>query len=72
MLFPAFYSKSIDYLIIEMDYDDRVLFTKLQKEDNTPLGEILESNTKNYELIQVEGEKCPVRLFTGERHHYMD
>lgn len=55
-----------------MDYDDKVLYTKLQKEDRMPVGQILEDNFKNYELIYSEGEKCPVKLFTGEKHHYMD
>ncbi len=34
------------------------------------IGEILEKEIKNYELIFEEGEKCPIRLFTGEKYKY--
>ena len=42
MIFPDFFNKSMDHLIIEMDYDDQVIYTKLLKEDSMPLGEILD------------------------------
>ena len=71
MIFNNYVNHKCEFVVIESVFDDIVLYTKLQKRDMRPLYEVINDyKTKNHELFYIEGEKCPIKLFTGWDYQY--